>query len=92
MDTATGTKNDQRGCSTLSSGLDQDHQAPRQQASTFLNFIRIIKRFHIHIVDQSIADPQQRAEAAVGILGKGGQYIVDRTYSNQRYADSILLQ
>jgi hypothetical protein len=54
-------------------------------ASNFLKFVALLEELQIRNVDPRIADPRRRWEAAVGILGKGGQYIVDRTYNNKRY-------
>jgi hypothetical protein len=85
METAPEFESSRQGCSASSPLNQVENEDQRQETSTFLSFISLVKRFQIPIVDQCIADPQQRAEAAVGILGKGGQYIVDRTYSNQRY-------
>ncbi|KAH7066074.1 hypothetical protein BKA63DRAFT_453614 [Paraphoma chrysanthemicola] len=53
--------------------------------SNFLEFIHYVERYRIPTVDPLVADPRRRWEAAVGTLGKGGQYVVDRTYNNQRY-------
>jgi serine/threonine protein kinase len=85
METTPEFESSQQGCSASPPVNKVESEDQRQEISPFLGFIGLIRRFQIPIVDQCIADPQQRAEAAVSILGKGGQYIVDRTYSNQRY-------
>jgi hypothetical protein len=84
----------QEGCSASSSGpsdSERRKQRPEENKETrsptessFLVFLHLIEQYHIPIIDPRIADARQRSDEAVGILGNGGQFVVDRTYNNQR--------
>jgi hypothetical protein len=75
--------------STECSKDDQESSTSRE--SSFLTFVRLVEQYRVPIVDPRIADAQQRSDEAVGILGKGGQFVVDRTYDNQRYVTYAIL-
>ena len=53
-------------------------------ASPLLTLVYLIWKLQIPTIDPYIVDSQKRVNTAIGTLGKGGQYVVDRIYDNQR--------
>ena len=53
-------------------------------ASPLLTLVYLIWKLQIPTIDPYIVDSQKRVNTAIGTLGKGGQYVVDRVYDNQR--------
>ena len=53
-------------------------------ASPLLTLVYLIWKLQVPTIDPYIVDSQKRVNTAIGTLGKGGQYVVDRIYENQR--------
>ena len=53
-------------------------------ASPLLTLIYLVWKLQVPTIDPYIVDSQKRVDTAIGTLGKGGQYVVDRVYDNQR--------
>lgn len=56
-----------------------------EEPANLLSFVHLLQRFgirpvHVHLIDSSGVGTL----AATGSLGRGGQYVVDRVFANQR--------
>lgn len=59
--------------------------------SPLLVLVHLVWKLNIPILDPYVSDAQKQSQIATGILGKGGQYVVDRFFENQRYFTSTCL-
>lgn len=50
----------------------------------FLTFVDLLWKLKIPTINPCILDGSKSVTAANGTLGRGGQYMVDRIYDNQR--------